>query len=293
MDRSQKLLHGIDKSMRILEIGPLFRPVCSREDGWNVYSIDHASEQELREKYRNHVDVDVSRIERVDFIWRGGSMADAIPKVYHGTFDACIASHVLEHIPDPIAFLSSLAVLLKPGAVVALAVPDKRWCFDFFRPLSTTAGWLEANRLGLTKHSRATRFEYETSVVNSDGRVAWGPGPLGTPGFSGCPIWQSYTVFRPQSDLENEDYVDCHAWCFTPSSFVLIIEELHALGAVDFRIKHTFPTVGHEFFIGLEQSRERETDVARMQKRRMRLMLATAHEVREQLEMLPVHVDLD
>ena len=37
-----------------------------------------------------------------------GSLDEAVPSELHGTFDACIASHVFEHIPDPIGLLGSL-----------------------------------------------------------------------------------------------------------------------------------------------------------------------------------------
>jgi len=57
-------------------------------------------------------------------------------------FDYCLASHVIEHIPNPIAFFQSIAHLLKPGGVLSLAVPDKRYTFDFFQPAASVFAWL-------------------------------------------------------------------------------------------------------------------------------------------------------
>ena len=93
--------------------------------GWNSASIDHMTREGLVAKYTGHPGVDVSRIEEVDYIWNGGSLSDAVPPAMYGTFDAFVASHVIEHTPDLIAFLDSASTLLKPEGVVVLAVPDK------------------------------------------------------------------------------------------------------------------------------------------------------------------------
>src|SRR5262245_58047344 len=124
--RNEILLGPIDRSMQILEIGPSYNPVAPKWDGWNVKSIDHLSREALIEKYRGHAGVDVSCIEDVDFVWTDGDLSSAVPEELHGTFDALIASHVIEHAPDLLAFLGSIARLLKPQGVVALAIPDKR-----------------------------------------------------------------------------------------------------------------------------------------------------------------------
>ncbi|MEI9970894.1 MAG: methyltransferase domain-containing protein [Ignavibacteriota bacterium] len=100
--------------------------------------LDHATAEELKEKYRGAHPIE--RIEPVDYLWRGGPIESAIPSSEHGTFDAVIASHVLEHIPDPIGFFLSCAKLLTRGEFVALILPDKRAMFDFFKPLTATSG---------------------------------------------------------------------------------------------------------------------------------------------------------
>lgn len=290
MTRTDKLLYHIRKDMKVLEIGPSFRPTCIRADGWDVYSLDHATRDELREKYCHHAGIDIDLIEEVDFIWRGGPMPDVIPPDNRGTFDACIASHVIEHMPDPIAFFESLSKLMKPQSIVSLAVPDKRWCFDFFRPLTTTARWLEAAYEKRTKHTRATRFEFETYVIKRDGEIAWSHAPLRSPAFAsggGIDLLSALSIFDDPVDTEIAPYVDTHAWCFTPSSFAQIILEAHALSVIDYRIRSTFHTAGHEFFVTLEYSDERERDAYRLQQQRMNLLLATAREIKEQVDLLP------
>jgi len=136
--REEILRAGIIKSDKIIEIGPSFNPLTPKRDGWNSFSVDHTDNEGLTDKYRHDPSVNVGLIEQVDFVWTEGKLSDAVPTEHHGTFDVFMASHVIEHIPDLIGFLSSAEVLCRPGAKMILAVPDKRVCFDFFRPLSTT-----------------------------------------------------------------------------------------------------------------------------------------------------------
>ena len=135
--RAEKLLGPIDRSARIIEIGPSHNPIAPKSAGWDTRTLDHATQASLVEKYRGHPGVDVDRIEEVDFVWTGGSMLDAVPSNLHGTFDAFIASHVIEHTTDLVGFLDATAALLTPAGV---AVPDKRCSFGCGRKKSRSTG---------------------------------------------------------------------------------------------------------------------------------------------------------
>ena len=83
----------------------------------------------------------------------------------HGTFDAFIASHVIEHTPDLIDFLQTSEILLKSSGVVVLAIPDKRYCFDYFQPLTTPGQVLAAHAEGRSRHTRRTAFDHVASEL--------------------------------------------------------------------------------------------------------------------------------
>jgi Methyltransferase domain len=166
------ILEPIGRTASIVEIGPSYNPIAPKHDGWNTKTIDAATRPELIDKYGGHPGVDVDRIEEVDFVWRDGPLSDAVPSEPHGTFDALIASHVIEHTPDLIAFLDSAAALLAASGVMILAIPDKRFCFDYFRPLALTGDLLASHSIRRTRHSKQTVFNNAAYIVAADGLIA-------------------------------------------------------------------------------------------------------------------------
>lgn len=62
-------------------------------------------------------------------------IADAhrLPKIESGSLDYVSASHVLEHLTNPIRAILEWMRILKPGGVLWLKVPDKRKTFDVKR----------------------------------------------------------------------------------------------------------------------------------------------------------------
>jgi len=132
MNRRNIILKHIDKKRHGVEIAPNHNPVASKSDGFNVGIIDRASQQELVEKYKDH-GVNLNKIEEVDFIWKGERYAKLTGKKEY--YDWIIASHVIEHTPDFIAFLNDCASIITEDARLSLVVPDKRYCFDQLRVL--------------------------------------------------------------------------------------------------------------------------------------------------------------
>ena len=94
LTRTEILLSSVPRSTRIIEIGPGSNPIAPKSEGWNSASLDHLNREGLMEKYKAHPEIDVSRIEPVDFVWTGGALSDAVPAQQHGTFDLpCQSCH--------------------------------------------------------------------------------------------------------------------------------------------------------------------------------------------------------
>lgn len=59
------------------------------------------------------------------------------------SYDFVLASHILEHVANPILALNEWKRLLKDAGVLVLVLPDKRFTFDHRRPVTTMSHLLE------------------------------------------------------------------------------------------------------------------------------------------------------
>ena len=286
MTRNERLLGPINRSMRIIEIGPAFAPTAPKADGWNVCSIDHISRDDLAAKYTGHAGVDVSRIEEVDFVWTSGPLSSAVPERLHGSFQALIASHVIEHAPDLLAFLDSAADLLTVDGVVALAIPDKRYCFDYFKPLTLTGDVLAAHDPSRSRHSRGNAFNEVAYAAVANGSIAWTQEPIRELGLV-HQLAEARDFFNALSNPENDRYYDMHAWRFTPSSFALVMLELAWLEKTDWSVDQFTAASGCEFLAWLRRGgRARALSLSdqELAARRLSLLKQMLLETQEQVD---------
>jgi len=242
-NREDKILVHIDKKKLGLEIGPSHRPIASKKDGFNVKILDHLSAEGLKEKYRDH-GVDIHAIEKVDYVWSGERLSELVADQ---KFDWIIASHVIEHTPDFIGFLNECEKILNADGVLSLAVPDKRYCFDFFRELTSLGTMIDAYESKRMIHSSGSAADYFLNVTKKGKHIAWQADSQGEYSFV-------HGVQDAESGMHRAgdgEYIDLHAWCFVPSSFRLLIEDLYSLKLIQFRELNFFETTGHEFFLTL------------------------------------------
>ncbi|HEY7576274.1 MAG TPA: glycosyltransferase [Acetobacteraceae bacterium] len=273
MSRSELICRYFDHSDSLLELGPSYNPIAPKSDGWNTVIIDHASQEDLVEKYTGMGVEGVNRIEPVDFIWQAGPLLALIPKELHGTFDGLIASHVCEHLPDLIAFLQDASALLKGDGLIALALPDKRVCFDFFQPLTTTGDLLAAHTERRVRHQRRTFFNQAAYFVSRNGEGGWAHAEKAAPFHLNNTLGQAQQAYDEADEGPGSDYRDTHAWTFTPKSFELLVLELNLLGHIDWAIRAIEPAPGVEFYVWLERRRLAMADA---ETNRVRLSLLTA-----------------
>lgn len=282
MDRNTRLLAGLKPGhSRVLELGPSFAPVAPKRTGWLTTIVDHTDRDGLVAKYSVHSGLDIDAIEEVDHVWSAGPLAAVIPPREHGQYDALIASHVIEHLVDPITFLKSAERLLKPGGRIILAVPDLRLCFDCLRPVSTTGQVIAAWREKRVKHAWSAVFDAYAYDARPDGqRPSWSRGFAFTPRFIAA-LTDVGRDIDGYCDRGEDGYLDVHGWTFTPASFELLLLELQALGLAHWRVESLVECESVEFLAFLSRSTGGVPSETLLAERRMALLRRRCEEMRD------------
>lgn len=250
VSRQALLRSWIPLDARGLEVGPGYNPLVPKAEGFCVETADYTDQEGLRAKYEGNPHVDPSRIEAVDHVLTDGmTLAEVVGRP--GAFDYIVASHVIEHTPDMLGFLKSCEQLLSPNGVLLLAVPDKRHCFDVLLPLTSTGAVLDAH---VGRHSRpspgAVFNDLAYNAVRGDA-IGWAPTNLDPLRFFAS-LHEAASVY---SEMKTSSaYRDTHVWRFVPSSFRLIVGDLHAIGEIGLREKGFHDSVGNEFYLILSRS---------------------------------------
>lgn len=248
MTREEKILSAINPATQLgIEIGPLNRPIVNRQMG-KVRYVDHVTTEELKRKYAQDPSVDADQIVDVDYIWGEKRLPELAGD--EAPFDYVVASHVIEHVPDLIGWLREIHAVLKPGGILTLAIPDKRYCFDYFRQPTEPAQVVEAYLLGSRKPSLRQIFEFHSQIVFWQGQPGWNhevePDDLARL-YTDQVAWS----ITHQASIDHA-YYDVHCWVFTPRTFFHLLRTLTALDLFDFKLVQYHEPTGCEFFVSLE-----------------------------------------
>lgn len=65
--------------------------------------------------------------------------ADALKDIRDNAYDFIVASHVLEHLANPLKAVREWQRVVRPGGVILIVVPDRNNRFDCERPVTTFA----------------------------------------------------------------------------------------------------------------------------------------------------------
>jgi len=253
MTRKEKLLGGLNLATATgIEIGPLCRPLIDKAESHVLY-VDHTDAESLRRKYAGDSNVDVDQIVDVDGVWGERSLRDCLGG--RADFDYVVASHVIEHVPDLVGWINESGQVLRPGGRLCLAIPDRRYTFDYTRRSSGLAEVLEAfvrkNRIP----TPGQVFDALSKAARIDAAEAW-EGRIDP-----CKVEPLMTkrevLHKSIQAVEEGVYHDVHCWVFTPSSLLGILAELVDLDLLPFRCASFLPTEPYqnEFFLTLEKLR--------------------------------------
>ena len=88
--------------------------------------------------------------------------------------DFVIASHVIEHIPDPVGWLAQIGEILTDRGLLVLVVPDRRFTFDVNRPETTAAELIDTMLRGCQTPTFQQTFSHEAGFVGTvDALAVW------------------------------------------------------------------------------------------------------------------------
>ncbi|WP_170225194.1 class I SAM-dependent methyltransferase [Nocardioides albertanoniae] len=237
---------------RGLEIGPLHKPLVPR-DAADVAYLDLYDRDRLYETNDDNPNVTREAIPEIDFpMWDGTRMRTLDEAAAGGApFDWALASHVVEHVPDLVAWLGQIEAVTAPDGALVLVVPDRRYTFDAHRPPTTIGQILQAHEDGDIVPSVRAVYDHHRTAVSHDPKRLHHRGPSEA---ETCIHDLGYT----RSQLERArrgEYVDSHVWTYTDRSFPEIIAELRRLGLTDWSVETLLPVPGNdiEFYVVLRR----------------------------------------
>jgi SAM-dependent methyltransferase len=214
---------------RGLEIGAFDLPLVEPSEG-RCDLADWNTAEYLRDLAERRPGHNPEYVAPVQFNLRQGY--DQIPEGY----DWIGASHVIEHVPDIIAWLTQMHSKLRPGGILFLVIPDKRYTFDIYRRESTFTDALVAQRAALKHPSFAQVFDYFY---------------YSAPGVIAHDVWAGNPVPGPKLDFAESlmlaekaehEYADSHCWVLTPDSFLALMRSLTDSHVTNFQLVGLRPT---------------------------------------------------
>jgi SAM-dependent methyltransferase len=254
--RRGRILAGLDtRTLRGLEIGALASPLVLPTEG-DILFVDHVDTDALREKYRSDPSVDVANIANVGAVWGSQTLQDCLGQ--DRKVDYVLASHVVEHVPDLITWLAEIRSVLRRGGALRLAVPDRRFTFDYLRAESKIHDVLDAYIRRARVPLPRLILEHYSLVREVDREAAWAaaldPAQL-------RPVHTIQDGLEVAQNVLTEDaYHDVHCWVFTPNSFAGLCTEIARLGLLGFACDFLFETRRNEFefIVGMTPSDDRD-----------------------------------
>jgi predicted SAM-dependent methyltransferase len=109
-----------------IEIGALHNPMWVPPNSHVTY-VDRLDEADLRRHYPELNDFPLVKVEVID-------NGEELTTFRADSQDFIIANHFLEHAQNPISTIRRHLEVLRPGGLLFMAVPDKRFTFDKARP---------------------------------------------------------------------------------------------------------------------------------------------------------------
>jgi SAM-dependent methyltransferase len=220
------------------------------ESGGHIWYVDYATGAELRKKYKDEPIVNLDEIVETIFRWGERSLQELVD---NKQFDYVIASHVIEHVPDMLGWLKEIAAVLKDKGILSLAIPDKRYTFDYLHELSTPGMMIEAYLSHPRQPGPREVFDHYAFMIQVDPIAVWEGNQDNIILKRVSPIQEAFEL--AQDSLIAGHYHDAHVSVFPLASFLDLLEIAIRLNLFDFILVDFYSTVRNtlEFFVSLER----------------------------------------
>ncbi|MBT9433390.1 methyltransferase domain-containing protein [Candidatus Sodalis endolongispinus] len=229
--RKSYILQHLPLQLPGLEISPLFRPATDKALH-NVCYTDYTSAEESRQK---HAHYEHDEIVDIDFICHPhATLQSCVPDQQQ--FDWSVASHVLEHVPDPLGWILEVLAVLNDGAVFSLVLPNKRYCFDRFRQTSSAAQWLQWWLTRQRIPAPQQLYDFLRHCTSDDGEMYERLKDLSPEAYqqTRCPHYaQQQALEFVLNAWTTGHYFDAHCSVFTPESAAALMAEVVELGILN------------------------------------------------------------
>jgi SAM-dependent methyltransferase len=241
----KKLLADFPVSGSVLEIGPFDRPIMR---GVHVKYFDVMDRLALIDRARA-CGRNQDGCPHIDYVSDRGDLSI----ITEEKFDSVISSHCIEHQPDLIRHFNQVFDILRPGGRYFVIVPDKRFVFDYYIPVTRASEVLAAHAEAREVHTAASVIAHHAETTHNIPMWHWMGFHL--PLRSTPPYVERLQAALKLVSIENKDYIDVHGWFFTPNNFLGIVETLSQLGAIGFKIERVYgtPFGSNEFFAVLQK----------------------------------------
>jgi SAM-dependent methyltransferase len=185
-----------------LEIGPLHLPLAIPTHAHARY-VDRMTVEDLRREYSELADWNLTKVDIVD-------NGERLETIAAESQDFIIANHFLEHTENPIGTIQTHLGKLKPGGILFYAVPDKRFTFDYRRPVTPLEHMVADYEEG-PERSRREHYEEWTRLV---------PGEV-------PPDASDEEATARARELDRDSYsIHMHVW--TQAEFLALILDIRA-----------------------------------------------------------------
>jgi len=205
MTHEQKVRRWISPGKIGVEIGAFTRPV----PGITPFYVDCFTEfgfESVKADYYGHACLLPFRDNSLDYV---------------------VSSHVLEHVANPVSALKEWYRVLRPGGLIYMVVPDRRFTWDRPRALTPVEHMLE-------DFNRGTTASDATHIDDFARGIDWSGFSPATPPAD-VPAKQEEMARGMHQAVARGEQVNIHFHVFEPSNVLALVEALRTSPQAPFR----------------------------------------------------------